>query len=72
MWIRASMPLHCMCCDVLRVTCVTVAWRDYDGEFLLKNLPVPNSGDSTFKLSPLWVYLFTHVSPLHTWHVCFF
>ena len=41
-----------------------MAWRDYVGEDLLQNLPVPNATDSSFKLSPLWVYLFTHVSPL--------
>ena len=41
-----------------------MAWRDYDGDDLLQTLPYPNPADSSFKLSPLWVYLFTHVSPL--------
>ncbi len=63
--IQCTTSLHVLLCVVHdNCTCVAVAWRDYDGEDLLQNLPVRNPADSSFKLSPLWVYLFTHVSPL--------
>ena len=70
-WIRSSillLPPTCVMYSAVTLEWHTaVAWRDYVGDDALQSLPERDSADGTFNLSPLWVYVFTHVSssPCH-------
>ena len=74
-WIRSSIwpSFVCVCAAHAHNTCLAmaVAWRNYVGDEVLQTLPEPETAEGDFKLSPLWVYAFTHVSMCRTlYHIC--